>query len=99
MTMDTGVASQQDGSVDDSLSDEEQSQSESNSPTTLLTQVSRTGESAGMTVVQLPGGQTVQIQGVIQAPQASVIQSPQMQATQVTSLCYPDTTDAGYTGN
>ena len=40
MTMDTAVASsQQDGSVDYSLSDEEPSQSESNSPTAVLTQV------------------------------------------------------------
>ncbi|XP_041697876.1 cAMP-responsive element modulator isoform X2 [Coregonus clupeaformis] len=39
-----------------------------------------------MTVVQLPGGQTVQVQGVIQAPQASVIQSPQMQTVQITSV-------------
>ncbi|CAB1326083.1 unnamed protein product [Coregonus sp. 'balchen'] len=65
MTMNTAVASsQQDGSVDDSLSDEEPSQSESNSPTAVLTQVSGTGDSAGMTVVQLPGGQTVQITSV-----------------------------------
>ena len=36
-----------------------------------------------MTVVQLPVEQTVQVQAVIQAPQASVIQSPQMQTVQV----------------
>ncbi|CAB1317588.1 unnamed protein product [Coregonus sp. 'balchen'] len=87
MTMDTAVASsKQEGSFDDSLSDEEPSQSESNSPTAVLTQVSGTGDSAGMTVVQLPGGQTVHVQGVIQAPQASVIQSPQMQNVQITSI-------------
>ncbi|XP_034147405.1 cAMP-responsive element modulator-like isoform X1 [Esox lucius] len=86
MTMDTEVASQQDGSVDDSMSDEEPSHSESNSPTAVLTQVSGSRASAGMTVVQLPGGQTVQVQGVIQAPQASVIQSPQMQSVQITSM-------------
>ncbi|XP_021468825.1 cAMP-responsive element modulator isoform X1 [Oncorhynchus mykiss] len=87
MTMDTAVASsQQDGSVDYSLSDEEPSQSESNSPTAVLTQVSGTGDSAGMTVVQLPVEQTVQVQAVIQAPQASVIQSPQMQTVQITSI-------------
>ncbi|KAK6310593.1 hypothetical protein J4Q44_G00186480 [Coregonus suidteri] len=59
----TAVASsQQDGSVDDSLSDEEPSQSESNSPTAVLTQVSGTGDSAGMTVS--PQMQTVQITSV-----------------------------------
>lgn len=45
-------------------------------------QASLAEESSGVTVVQLPG-QTVQIQGVIQAPQASVIQSPQVQTVQV----------------
>lgn len=34
---------------------------------------------SGVTVVQLSDGQTVQLQGVIQAPQTSVIQSPQVQ--------------------
>ncbi|XP_029581684.1 cAMP-responsive element modulator isoform X1 [Salmo trutta] len=87
MTMDTAVASsKQEGRFDDSLSDEDLSQSESNSPTAVITQVSGTGDSAGMTVVQLPSGQTVHVQGVIQAPQASVIQSPQMQNVQITSI-------------
>ncbi|KAM9428723.1 cAMP-responsive element modulator-like isoform 1-T2 [Salvelinus alpinus] len=87
MTMDTAVASSnQEGRFDDSLSDEDPSQSESNSPTAVITQVSGTGDSAGMTVVQLPSGQTVHVQGVIQAPQASVIQSPQMQNVQITSI-------------
>uniref|UniRef100_A0A4W5QLQ3 cAMP responsive element modulator n=1 Tax=Hucho hucho TaxID=62062 RepID=A0A4W5QLQ3_9TELE len=80
MTMDTAVASsEQEGRFDDSLSDEEPSQSESNSPTAVITQVSGTGDSAGMTVVQLPSGQTVHVQ-------ASVIQSPQMQNVQITSI-------------
>ncbi|XP_024247529.1 cAMP-responsive element modulator isoform X1 [Oncorhynchus tshawytscha] len=87
MTMDTEVASsKQEGRFDDSLSDEDPSQSESNSPTAVITQVSGTGDSAGMTVVQLPSGQTLHVQGVIQAPQASVIQSPQMQNVQITSI-------------
>ncbi|XP_067398741.1 cAMP-responsive element modulator isoform X2 [Emydura macquarii macquarii] len=53
--------------------------------------VSVTGSSAGrgspaVTLVQLPSGQTVHVQGVIQAAQPSVIQSPQMQAAQVASV-------------
>ena len=40
-------------------------------------------ESHGVTVVQLSDGQTVQVPGVIQAPQTSVIQSPQVQTVQV----------------
>uniref|UniRef100_G1K907 cAMP-responsive element modulator n=1 Tax=Anolis carolinensis TaxID=28377 RepID=G1K907_ANOCA len=36
-------------------------------------------------VVQLPSGQTVHVQGVIQTTQPSVIQSPQLQSVQVTT--------------
>ncbi|KAG7455241.1 hypothetical protein MATL_G00254520 [Megalops atlanticus] len=94
MTMETVVTSQQDGSVNDSLSDGEaiQIQNESaNSPISSLTQVSvgssgGVGGSPAVTVVQLPGGQTVQVQGVIQAPQPSVIQSPQIQTVQVAAV-------------
>lgn len=39
--------------------------------------------SPAVTVVQLPSGQTVQVQGVIQTAQPSVIQSPQIQTVQV----------------
>ncbi|XP_032815618.1 cyclic AMP-responsive element-binding protein 1-like isoform X1 [Petromyzon marinus] len=39
-----------------------------------------------MAVVQLPGGQTVQVQSVIQAAQPSVIQSPQIQTIQVAAI-------------
>uniref|UniRef100_A0A803V4E8 cAMP-responsive element modulator n=1 Tax=Ficedula albicollis TaxID=59894 RepID=A0A803V4E8_FICAL len=42
--------------------------------------------SPAVTLVQLPSGQTVHVQGVIQATQPSVIQSPHMQAVQVTSI-------------
>uniref|UniRef100_K7GBZ8 cAMP-responsive element modulator n=1 Tax=Pelodiscus sinensis TaxID=13735 RepID=K7GBZ8_PELSI len=54
-------------------------------------QVSVAGSSAGrgspsVTLVQLPSGQTVHVQGVIQATQSSVIQSPPMQAVQVASV-------------
>ncbi|KFQ69456.1 cAMP-responsive element modulator, partial [Phaethon lepturus] len=54
-------------------------------------QVSVAASSAGrgspaVTLVQLPSGQTVHVQGVIQATQPSVIQSPHMQAVQVASI-------------
>eukprot|EP00075_Anas_platyrhynchos_P017037 XP_027306290.1 cAMP-responsive element modulator isoform X5 [Anas platyrhynchos] len=54
-------------------------------------QVSVAASSAGrgspaVSLVQLPSGQTVHVQGVIQATQPSVIQSPQMQAVQVASI-------------
>ncbi|NWY41993.1 CREM protein, partial [Sylvia atricapilla] len=42
--------------------------------------------SPAVTLVQLPSGQTVHVQGVIQATQPSVIQSPHMQAVQVASV-------------
>ncbi|NWV62539.1 CREM protein, partial [Malurus elegans] len=42
--------------------------------------------SPAVTLVQLPSGQTVHVQGVIQATQSSVIQSPHMQAVQVASI-------------
>ncbi|XP_058687563.1 cAMP-responsive element modulator isoform X4 [Poecile atricapillus] len=42
--------------------------------------------SPAVTLVQLPSGQTVHVQGVIQATQPSVIQSPHMQAIQVASI-------------
>uniref|UniRef100_A0A3B5MV02 cAMP responsive element binding protein 1 n=1 Tax=Xiphophorus couchianus TaxID=32473 RepID=A0A3B5MV02_9TELE len=41
-----------------------------------------TSSSQGVTIVQLPNGQTVQVHGVIQAAQPSVIQSPQVQTVQ-----------------
>ncbi|XP_047210962.1 cyclic AMP-responsive element-binding protein 1-like isoform X1 [Girardinichthys multiradiatus] len=40
----------------------------------------------GVTIVQLPNGQTVQVHGVIQAAQHSVIQSPQVQAVQIAAV-------------
>ncbi|KFV85999.1 cAMP-responsive element modulator, partial [Struthio camelus australis] len=58
-------------------------------------QVSVAASSAGrgspaVTLVQLPSGQTVHVQGVIQATQPSVIQSPQMQAVQVAPIANAD---------
>ncbi|XP_066572461.1 cAMP-responsive element modulator isoform X1 [Amia ocellicauda] len=98
MTMETVVESKQDGSVDDSVADGEaiQMQNQStHSPVSKLAQVSVTssgvtGGSPAVTVVQLPGGQTVQVQGVIQAPQPSVIQSPQIQTVQVAAIAESD---------
>ena len=49
----------------------------------LCLQVAIEAESSAVTVVQLSDGQTVPVQGVIQAPQTSVIQSPHVQTVQV----------------
>lgn len=49
----------------------------------LCRQVSVAAESPAVTIVQLSDGPTVQVQGVIQAPQTSVIQSPQVQTVEV----------------
>ncbi|KAG7236613.1 hypothetical protein INR49_000737 [Caranx melampygus] len=73
--MDTSVSSQLDNSLNESVTDGEENHSET-SPSPP--QVSAADESPGVTVVQLSDGQTVQVQGVIQAPQTSVIQSPQI---------------------
>ncbi|XP_061291811.1 cyclin-Y isoform X14 [Bos javanicus] len=57
--------------------------------------VSVAGSSTGrgspaVTLVQLPSGQTVHVQGVIQTPQPSVIQSPQIQTVQVATIAETD---------
>ncbi|XP_078392465.1 cyclic AMP-dependent transcription factor ATF-1-like isoform X1 [Cetorhinus maximus] len=54
-----------------------------------LQQVSM-GSSTPVTVLQLPGGQPVQVQGVIQTAQSSVIQAPQIQSVQVSALSESD---------
>ncbi|MBV98339.1 cAMP-responsive element modulator, partial [Eschrichtius robustus] len=46
--------------------------------------------SPAVTLVQLPSGQTVHVQGVFQTPQPSVIQSPQIQAIQVATIAETD---------
>ncbi|XP_034615976.1 cAMP-responsive element modulator isoform X6 [Trachemys scripta elegans] len=88
------VESQQDGSATDSVAESDavciQNQP-GQSQIPPIAQVSVAGSSAGrgspaVTLVQLPSGQTVHVQGVIQATQPSVIQSPPMQAVQVTSV-------------
>ncbi|XP_023280264.1 cAMP-responsive element modulator-like isoform X1 [Seriola lalandi dorsalis] len=80
--MDTSVSSQLDSSINDSVTDGEENHSEA-SPSP---QVPVAAESPGVTVVQLSDGQTVQVQGVIQAPQTSVIQSPQVQTVQIATV-------------
>ncbi|XP_022617521.1 cAMP-responsive element modulator-like isoform X1 [Seriola dumerili] len=80
--MDTSVSSQLDSSLNDSVTDGEENHSEA-SPSP---QVPVAAESPGVTVVQLSDGQTVQVQGVIQAPQTSVIQSPQVQTVQIATV-------------
>ncbi|KAM7176561.1 cAMP-responsive element modulator isoform 9-T14 [Macrochelys suwanniensis] len=93
MTMEM-VESQQDGSATDSVAESDavciQNQP-GQSQIPPIAQVSVAGSSAGrgspaVTLVQLPSGQTVHVQGVIQVTQPSVIQSPPMQAVQVTSV-------------
>uniref|UniRef100_A0A6I8N2V9 cAMP-responsive element modulator n=1 Tax=Ornithorhynchus anatinus TaxID=9258 RepID=A0A6I8N2V9_ORNAN len=61
----------------------------------LENQVSVAGSGTGrgspaVALVQLPSGQTVQVQGVIQASQPSVIQSAQIQAVQVAAIAETD---------
>ncbi|XP_055059261.2 cAMP-responsive element modulator isoform X1 [Misgurnus anguillicaudatus] len=70
--METATVEQQEASATEKITSEIQSDSDS------LTQ----GDE-GVTVMSLPGGQTLQVQGVIQTTQPSVIQSPQMQTAQV----------------
>ncbi|XP_037691561.1 cAMP-responsive element modulator isoform X12 [Choloepus didactylus] len=97
MTMET-IESQQDGSVTDSVTESKsahmQTQTGQNSIPTLA-QVSVAGSgtrrgSPAVTLVQLPSGQTVHVQGVIQTPQPSVIQSPQIQTVQVATIAETD---------
>lgn len=97
MTMET-IESQQDGRVTDSVAEggsaHMQTQTGQNSIPTLA-QVSVAGSGTGrgspdVTLVQLPSGQTVHVQGVIQTPQPSVIQSPQIQTVQVATIAETD---------
>ncbi|XP_056149707.1 cAMP-responsive element modulator isoform X3 [Lampris incognitus] len=82
-----------DSRLKDSVAEREGSQCETSPPAEALTQVSvgssETGE-AGLTVVQLPDGQTMQVQGVIQATQPSVIQPPQVQTVQIAVVAERD---------
>ncbi|XP_038573231.1 cAMP-responsive element modulator isoform X1 [Micropterus salmoides] len=80
--MDTSVSPQLDSSLNDSVTDGEENHSGASLSPADPSQVSVAADSPGVTVVQLSDGQTVQVQGVIQAPQTSVIQSP-VQTVQV----------------
>ncbi|XP_054027170.1 cAMP-responsive element modulator isoform X5 [Dryobates pubescens] len=60
-------------------------------------EVSVAASSAGRSLAQLPSGQTVHAQGVIQATQHSVIQSPHMQAVQAASAADESTESEGVT--
>ncbi|XP_062337029.1 cAMP-responsive element modulator isoform X1 [Osmerus eperlanus] len=96
MTMEM-VSSRQDGSMSDDMSDDEGSQSDTSSTTPAHSQVTVSsgtlGDSTGVTLVQLADGQTIQLQGVIQAPQASVIQPPQTSTGGCLEDGEPDTID------
>ncbi|XP_051718169.1 cAMP-responsive element modulator isoform X1 [Ctenopharyngodon idella] len=70
--METATIAQQEASATEKVTSDIQSDSDS------LTQVNE-----GVTVVSLPDGQTLHVQGVIQTTQPSVIQSPQIQTVQV----------------
>ncbi|XP_030607199.1 cAMP-responsive element modulator isoform X2 [Archocentrus centrarchus] len=85
--MDNSVSSRLDGSLNDSVTDGEENHSEL-SPSPAAAQVSAAEESSGLVVGAT--GQTVQIQGVIQAPQTSVIQSPQVQTVQLATVAEPE---------
>ncbi|KAH0627566.1 hypothetical protein JD844_003429 [Phrynosoma platyrhinos] len=97
MTMETGE-SQQDGSATDSVAESDSANIQSppgQNQISTIAQVSVAGSTTGrgspsVTVVQLPSGQTVHVQGVIQATQPSVIQSPQLQSVQVGSATSAD---------
>ncbi|GLD50706.1 cAMP-responsive element modulator-like isoform X1 [Lates japonicus] len=84
--MDTSLSSQLDNSLNDSVTDGEENHSEASTSPAAPPQVSTAAESPGVTVVRLSDGQTVQVQGVIQAPQTSVIQSPQVQTVQIATV-------------
>ncbi|KFP77617.1 cAMP-responsive element modulator [Apaloderma vittatum] len=87
MSMEIDESQQDDGAVD-SVPDDGQLQSQPGqthiSPGSEVS--SAGGRSPAVTLVQLPLGQTVHAQGVIQATQPSVIQSPHMQAVQISSF-------------
>ncbi|XP_070830353.1 cAMP-responsive element modulator isoform X1 [Chaetodon trifascialis] len=84
--MDTAVSPQLDSSLNDSVTDGEENHNEASPSPAAPAQAPVAAESPGVTVVQLSDGRTVQVQGVIQAPQTSVIQSPQVQTVQIATV-------------
>ncbi|XP_009706690.1 PREDICTED: cAMP-responsive element modulator isoform X5 [Cariama cristata] len=104
MTMEM-VESQQDDNALDSVPERDaghlqnqpgQSQISAGSEVSVAASSAGRGSPA-VTLVQLPSGQTVHVQGVIQAIQPSVIQSPHMQAVQVASIADESTESEGIT--
>ncbi|XP_051689414.1 cAMP-responsive element modulator isoform X1 [Oryctolagus cuniculus] len=97
MTMET-VASQQDGSVADSGAGSTSAHAQprpGQSSVPALAQVSVAGSGTGrgspaVTLVQLPSGQTVHVQGVIPTPQAPAPHSPQIHTVQVATIAETD---------
>ncbi|KAJ6666637.1 hypothetical protein lerEdw1_020361 [Lerista edwardsae] len=97
MTMETGE-SHQDNNAADSVAESESANIQSSpgqNQISAIAQVSVASSTTGrgspsVTVVQLPSGQTVHVQEVIQATQSSVIQSPQLQSVQVASATGTD---------
>ncbi|XP_066487487.1 cAMP-responsive element modulator isoform X2 [Tiliqua scincoides] len=97
MTMETGE-SHQDSNSADSVAESESGNMQSppgQNQISAIAQVSVAGSTTGrgspsVTVVQLPSGQTVHVQEVIQATQSSVIQTPQLQSVQVASATSAD---------
>ncbi|NXS49598.1 CREM protein, partial [Balaeniceps rex] len=93
MTMEM-VESQQDDNAVDSVPERDAGHLQNQpgrSQISPVSEVSVAASSAGrgspaVTLGQLPSGQTIHVQGVIQATQPSVIQSPHMQAVQVASI-------------
>ncbi|XP_078143692.1 cAMP-responsive element modulator isoform X1 [Centroberyx gerrardi] len=84
--METSVSSPPDGSLNDSVSDGEETSGEASPPPAALPQVSVGSGGSGVTMLQLSDGQTVQVHGVIQTPQSSVIQSPPVQTVQIATV-------------
>ncbi|XP_041848323.1 cAMP-responsive element modulator isoform X1 [Melanotaenia boesemani] len=84
--MDTSVSSQLDSSLNDTVTDGEENHTEATPSPAASTQASVDHEGSAVTVVQLSDGQTIPVQGVIQAPQTSVIQSPQVQTVQIATV-------------
>ncbi|XP_066242789.1 cAMP-responsive element modulator isoform X9 [Saccopteryx leptura] len=97
MTMEM-VKSQQDGGVTDSVAERESARMEGQTgqnsvPTLAQVSVAGSGTRRGspaVTLMQLPSGQTVHVQGIIQTAQPSALQSPPIQTVQVATIAETD---------
>ncbi|XP_047445207.1 cAMP-responsive element modulator [Mugil cephalus] len=94
MTMDASVPSQLESSLNSSVTDGEENYGDASASDADPTQVSVAVESSDVIVAQLSDGETVQVPGVIQAPQTSVIQSPQVQTVQVATVAQMEDDDS-----